>query len=106
MGIPAQPELFPLPASFFPIPAAVPEEHADVIRFQHDEPVAFGFEAKTKEVAVERDRDLEVRNLKQDVIELMRVWGQATSDFRMTGGSKRIGPERDAYRDFSEGERR
>ena len=56
MGIHAQPELFPLPASFFPIPAAVPEEHADVIRFQHDEPVAFGFEAKTKEVAVERDR--------------------------------------------------
>ena len=72
MGIHAQPELFPLPASFFPIPAAVPEEHADVIRFQHDEPVAFGFEAKTKEVAVERDRGLEVRNLKQDVIELWR----------------------------------
>ena len=32
--------------------------------------------------------------------------GQATSDFRMTGGSKRIGSERDAERDFSEGERR
>lgn len=35
MGIHAEPQLFPAPARFFPIPPAVPEKHADVARFQH-----------------------------------------------------------------------
>jgi hypothetical protein len=45
---------------FFPIPPAVPEEHADVVRFEHHEPVALGFEAKANEIAIERDRSSEV----------------------------------------------
>jgi hypothetical protein len=34
MGIHAKPELFAVTARFFPIPPAVPEEHADVVRFE------------------------------------------------------------------------
>ena len=70
MGIHAKPQLFPVAVRFFPIPPAVPEEHADVVRFEHHEPVALGFEAKANEIAIERDRSSEVRNLQQDVIDL------------------------------------
>jgi hypothetical protein len=70
MGIHAKPELFAVTARFFPAPSTVPEEDAEVIRLQHHEPVALGFEAKTNEIAIERNRSSEVRNLQQDVIDL------------------------------------
>ena len=79
MGIHPKPELFAVTARFFPPPSTVPEEDADVIRLQHHEPVALGFEAKTNEIAIERNRSSEVRNLQQDVIDLWcggrrRLW--------------------------------
>jgi hypothetical protein len=56
MRIHPKPQLFSAPARFFPPPSTVPEEDADVVRFQHHEPVALRFESKTKEIAIERDR--------------------------------------------------
>jgi hypothetical protein len=70
MRIHSKSQLFSAPARFFPTPSTVPEEDADVVRFQHHEPVALGLESKTKEIAVERDRSIKVRNLKKDVIDL------------------------------------
>jgi hypothetical protein len=70
MRIHPKPELFPARTRFFPVPPAVPEKHTHVARFQHYEPVALGFEAKTNEIAIERDRSIEVRNLQQDTTQL------------------------------------
>ena len=108
MRIHPKPQLLSAPARFFPPPSTVPEEDADVVRFQHHEPVAPRFEVKTNEIAIERNRSSEVRNLQQDVIDLWRggrlrlgllpensdgckrdgdfLWveGQRSRDFRMT----------------------
>ena len=72
MGIHPKPQLFPATMRFFPFPPAVPEKHTHVAGFQHYEPVALGFEAKTNEIAGERDRSIEVRNLQQDMIDFWR----------------------------------
>ncbi len=42
-------------ARFFPIPPVAPEKDTDVTRYQCYKIVALRFEAKTKEIAVERD---------------------------------------------------
>jgi len=52
MRIHAEPQLFSASPWFFPIPAAASEEHSDVTRFQHYEPVALRFEAETEEITV------------------------------------------------------
>jgi hypothetical protein len=56
-------------AWFFPIPSGAPEIDANVARFQHHKVRAPGFEAKPKDVTIEGNRSVKIRNLKQDVID-------------------------------------